>query len=79
MYGEFEYSEEFKDLVLNMMSYNHKNRPTLEEIRNHPWMSMGEDKIETPKKREKADGLKREASMADHTGQMSSFAVTLPS
>ena len=60
MYGKFEYSEEFKDLVLNMMSYNHKNRPTLEQIRNHPWMSMGEEKIETPKKREKADGLKRE-------------------
>ena len=60
MYGKFEYSEEFKDLVLNMMAYNHRNRPTLEQIRNHPWIIMGEEKVETPKKKEKKDGLKRE-------------------
>ena len=43
VYGKFEYSPEFKDLVLNMMAYNHKHRPTLEQIRNHPWMHMGDD------------------------------------
>ena len=37
----YEYSREFKDLVFWMMSYDHKKRPTLGEIRNHPWMLKG--------------------------------------
>ena len=37
----YEYSEEFKDLVFWMMAYDHKQRPTLGQIRNHPWMMKG--------------------------------------
>lgn len=36
--SKFNFSEEFKDLVFQMMSYNHQHRPTLEQIRAHPWM-----------------------------------------
>ena len=31
-------SPEFKDLILKMFSYNPNERPTLEQIKNHPWM-----------------------------------------
>ena len=31
-------SEEFKDLILRMFSYEGKDRPTVQEIRAHPWM-----------------------------------------
>lgn len=31
-------SEEFKDLILKIFSYDGKKRPTVEEIKNHPWM-----------------------------------------
>lgn len=31
-------SEEFKDLILKIFSYDGKKRPTVEEIMNHPWM-----------------------------------------
>jgi serine/threonine protein kinase len=31
-------SEEFKDLILRCFSYEGKKRPTIEEIKNHPWM-----------------------------------------
>lgn len=31
-------SEEFKDLILRIFSYDGKKRPTVEEIKNHPWM-----------------------------------------
>ena len=31
-------SEEFKDLVLKMLAYDPAKRPTIEEIKNHPWM-----------------------------------------
>jgi len=32
-------SNEFKDLILKMFSYNGADRPTVEQIRNHPWMA----------------------------------------
>jgi serine/threonine protein kinase len=32
-------SPEFKDLIIKMFSYNGKNRPTIDEIRSHPWMT----------------------------------------
>jgi len=32
-------SPEFKDLILKMFSYDGKQRPTLEELKNHPWMT----------------------------------------
>lgn len=31
-------TEDFKDLVLKMLAYNPAKRPTIEEIKNHPWM-----------------------------------------
>lgn len=31
-------SDEFKDLVLRMLSYDPSCRPTIEEIQAHPWM-----------------------------------------
>lgn len=31
-------SSEFKDLVLSMFSYDPSKRPTLEQLKNHPWM-----------------------------------------
>lgn len=32
-------SEEFKDLIIKMFSYDGSKRPTVAEIRNHPWMA----------------------------------------
>lgn len=32
------FSDEFKDLVIRMISYNYLERPTLEQIEEHPWM-----------------------------------------
>lgn len=34
-------SPEFKDLIIKMFSYEGKNRPTVDEIRAHPWMQSG--------------------------------------
>lgn len=31
-------SPEFKDLILKMFSYDGSKRPTVEELKNHPWM-----------------------------------------
>merc|ERR1712159_698527 len=31
-------SDDFKDLVLKMFNYDGKKRPTIEELKNHPWM-----------------------------------------
>ena len=33
-----ELSKEFKDLYLQMISYNQENRPKIKDIFNHPWM-----------------------------------------
>ena len=32
-------SSEFKDLVTKIFSYEGKSRPTIEDIKNHPWMA----------------------------------------
>jgi len=32
------YSEEFKDLVFQMMHYHFYDRPSIEMIRKHPWL-----------------------------------------
>merc|ERR1712156_106872 len=32
-------SEDFKDLILKFFSYNPQERPTIEQIRAHPWMN----------------------------------------
>jgi serine/threonine protein kinase len=36
-------SPEFKDLILKMFSYDGDKRPTVDEIRAHPWMNKGCD------------------------------------
>ena len=36
-------SDEFKDLILKMFSYDPSKRPTVEELRTHPWMTKGHD------------------------------------
>jgi len=33
-----DYSDDFKNLVLSMMTYHFYDRPSIEEIRNHPWL-----------------------------------------
>ncbi|CDW80083.1 protein kinase domain containing protein [Stylonychia lemnae] len=33
-----DYSKDFKQLVLSMMSYHFYDRPTIKDIRNHPWL-----------------------------------------
>jgi serine/threonine protein kinase len=33
-------SPEFKDLILRMFSYDPTKRPTVDEIKSHPWMNM---------------------------------------
>jgi len=34
---------EFKDLILKMFSYDGSKRPSVEELKNHPWMQMKMD------------------------------------
>jgi len=36
--GGEKLSDEFKDLILKMFSYNGKDRPTIEQIKAHPWL-----------------------------------------
>tara|TARA_B110000503_G_C7080987_1_gene385127 strand:+ start:41 stop:664 length:624 start_codon:yes stop_codon:yes gene_type:complete len=36
-------SEEFKDLILKMFSYDGSKRPTVDELREHPWMKKSLD------------------------------------
>jgi len=33
-------SPELKDLIIRMLSYDAKERPTLEEIKSHSWMQI---------------------------------------
>jgi len=36
-------SPEFKDLILSMFSYDPAKRPTIKEIRSHPWLSANKN------------------------------------
>jgi len=36
-------SDDFKDLIIKMFSYDSSKRPTIDEIRNHPWLAGGVD------------------------------------
>lgn len=38
MNAKTDYSEEFKDLVVSMMAYHFYDRPSIRDIRNHPWL-----------------------------------------
>lgn len=40
-------SVEFKDLFIKMTSYNPEDRPTIDEIINHPWMNIKDVEIDT--------------------------------
>ena len=33
-------TEEFKDLILRMFSYDPTKRPTVDELKSHPWMNL---------------------------------------
>lgn len=33
-------SDDFKDLIMKMFAFEGKDRPTVEEIKNHPWMKV---------------------------------------
>ena len=35
---ESKFSDDFKNLVLSMLSYDPEKRPTAQEIKEHPWM-----------------------------------------
>jgi serine/threonine protein kinase len=39
-------SNEFKDLYIKMISFNPNDRPTLQQIAEHPWMKINESKEE---------------------------------
>lgn len=43
--GIQDLSDEFKDLMMRMFAYEGSQRPTIEEIRNHPWMYRNSIKI----------------------------------
>jgi serine/threonine protein kinase len=36
--GGLDLSNDFKDLILKMFSYDGKKRPTIEDLKKHPWM-----------------------------------------
>ena len=36
--GASKFSDDFKDLMASMVSYDPEKRPSLTEIENHPWM-----------------------------------------
>jgi len=38
--GGEDLSDEFKDLILKMFNYDGKKRPTIDELKNHPWMKL---------------------------------------
>jgi serine/threonine protein kinase len=38
--GGQKLSPEFKDLIIKMFSYDGSKRPTVDEIKNHPWMQV---------------------------------------
>ena len=40
-------SEEFKNLVLWMLSYKGQDRPTIAQIREHPWLQKPYDRKAT--------------------------------
>jgi len=40
-------SSEFKDLIIKMFCYDGSKRPTIDEIRAHPWMQVEMDMKQT--------------------------------
>jgi len=38
--GGASLSDEFKDIILKMFSYDPSKRPTVEQLKNHPWMTQ---------------------------------------
>ena len=36
-------SDEFKDLIVKMLAYHGKDRPTIEDIKIHPWFTKAYD------------------------------------
>ena len=38
--GAHNKSDDFKDLMIKMLNYDPEQRPSLEEIINHPWFNI---------------------------------------
>lgn len=36
-------SDDFEDLIFKMLSYDVTKRPTIDEVRDHPWMNQPYD------------------------------------
>jgi serine/threonine protein kinase len=69
--GGQKLSADFKDLILKIFSYDPKKRPTIEEIRKHPWLaqpfSMKSSKeMIMEKLQEKRSAKTAESSREDH-------------
>jgi len=63
-------SEEFKDLILKMFSYDGSERPTVEQLRDHPWMKKTMDIKQT-----RSDLLERLSSIRSEKTADSSAAA----
>ena len=44
--GASKYSDDFKNLVASMISYDPKKRPTIGEVEKHPWLNPIRDNCE---------------------------------
>ena len=63
---------EFKDLILKMFSYDGKLRPTVDELREHPWMKKGLDiKASRADVMEKLSEARSQKTQASSTGDVS--------
>lgn len=71
-------SPEFKDLIVKMLSYNGKDRPTIQQIESHPWYTKPYDVEQTKErlldiaqgsKSISDDSLSNAAAPADHSAK----------
>ena len=71
-------SPEFKDLIVKMLSYNGKDRPTIQQIESHPWYTKPFDVEQTKErlldiaqgsKSISDDSLSNAAAPADHSAK----------
>ena len=63
---------EFKDLILKMFSYDGKLRPTVDELREHPWMKKGLDiKATRADVLDKLSEARSQKTQASSTGDVS--------
>jgi serine/threonine protein kinase len=58
-----ELSPEFKDLIVSLFSYDPNNRPTLDQIRAHPWLNKAGFNAEATRKRLLVDIANKQKAM----------------